>query len=98
MLTKAEIDETLEQMGYNPENSPRAIHKNGFIKPWKYLITQMGACFSKNIINHHEASQRLMEPIRALVLETPYNFSYYLIKDFASIMWSGRPFLFILIF
>ncbi|MFS8016508.1 hypothetical protein Hanom_Chr15g01369481 [Helianthus anomalus] len=87
MFTKAEIDETLGQMGYNPENSPQAIHKNGFIKLWQYLITQMGACFSKNIINHHEASQRLMEPIRALVLETSYNFSYYLIKDFASNMW-----------
>ncbi|MFS7947826.1 hypothetical protein Hanom_Chr06g00552751 [Helianthus anomalus] len=34
-----------------------------------------------------------MEPIRALVLDTPYNFSYYLIKDFASNMWYGRLFL-----
>ncbi|MFS8018165.1 hypothetical protein Hanom_Chr15g01388921 [Helianthus anomalus] len=34
-----------------------------------------------------------MEPIRSLVLDTPYSFSYYLIKDFASNMWSGRPFL-----
>ncbi|MFS7955492.1 hypothetical protein Hanom_Chr07g00643351 [Helianthus anomalus] len=49
MFTKAEIDETLEQMGYNPVNSLRAITKNGFIKPWQYLITQMGACFSKKI-------------------------------------------------
>ncbi|MFS7976994.1 hypothetical protein Hanom_Chr10g00898911 [Helianthus anomalus] len=35
----------------------------------------------------------LMESIRALILDTPYNFSYYLIKDFASNMWSGMPFL-----
>ncbi|MFS7906030.1 hypothetical protein Hanom_Chr01g00054591 [Helianthus anomalus] len=93
MFTKAHIDETLEQMGYNPVNPLRAITKNGFIRPWQVLITQMGGCFSKKIINHHEASHRLMEPVRALVLDTPYNFSYYLIKDFASNMWSGRPFL-----
>ncbi|MFS7930754.1 hypothetical protein Hanom_Chr04g00347991 [Helianthus anomalus] len=89
MFTKAQIDETLEQMGYKPINPLRAITKNGFIRPWQFLITQMGACFSKKIINHHEASHRLMEPVRALVLDTPYNFSYYLIKDFASNRWSG---------
>ncbi|MFS8018166.1 hypothetical protein Hanom_Chr15g01388931 [Helianthus anomalus] len=34
MFTKAQIDETLEQMGYNPVNPLRVITKNGFIKPW----------------------------------------------------------------
>ncbi|MFS7947197.1 hypothetical protein Hanom_Chr06g00545281 [Helianthus anomalus] len=93
MFTKTEIEETLEQMGYKPVNSPRVITKNGFIKPWQFLITQMGAYFSKKVINHHEASHRLMEIVRALILDIPYNFSYYLMKDFASNMWSGRPFL-----
>ncbi|MFS8020162.1 hypothetical protein Hanom_Chr15g01412261 [Helianthus anomalus] len=93
MFTKTEIEETLQQMGYNPVNAPRAITKNGFIKPWQFLITQMGACFSKKVINHHEASHRFMETVRALILDIPYNFSYYLMKDVASNMWSGRPFL-----
>ncbi|MFS8034246.1 hypothetical protein Hanom_Chr17g01578921 [Helianthus anomalus] len=93
MFTKTEIEETLQQMGYNPVNAPRAVNKNGFIKPWQFLITQMGACFSKKVINHHEASHRLMETVRAPICDIPYNFSYYLMKDFASNMWSGRPFL-----
>ncbi|MFS8017596.1 hypothetical protein Hanom_Chr15g01382271 [Helianthus anomalus] len=93
MFTRAQINETLEQMSYNPSHPLGAITKNGFIKPWQYLITQIGACFPKRIINHHEASYRLMEPVRALILDTPYNFSYYLIKDFASNLWSGKPFL-----
>ena len=33
MFSEDEIEETLEHMGYNPENDPRAINKNGFIKP-----------------------------------------------------------------
>ncbi|MFS7927838.1 hypothetical protein Hanom_Chr04g00313861 [Helianthus anomalus] len=80
-------------MGYHTVTPQRAINKHGFIKPWQYLVTQMGACISKKVTNHHEVSLRLMEPIRALVLGTTYNFSYYLIRDFASNMWSGRPFL-----
>ncbi|MFS7968589.1 hypothetical protein Hanom_Chr09g00799351 [Helianthus anomalus] len=53
----------------------------------------MGACFSKKIVKHHEVSYRLMEPIHALVQDIPYNFSHYIMKDFASNLWSGRPFL-----
>ncbi|MFS7952455.1 hypothetical protein Hanom_Chr07g00607131 [Helianthus anomalus] len=67
MFSKPEIEETLKQMGYNPINEPRAINKNGFIKPWQFLITIMGACFSKKAINHHEASYRLLEIVRALI-------------------------------
>ncbi|MFS8002191.1 hypothetical protein Hanom_Chr13g01199181 [Helianthus anomalus] len=52
----------------------------------------MGVCFSKKIVNHHEVSYRLMEPIHALVQDIPYNFSHYLMKDITSNMWSGRPF------
>ncbi|MFS8033167.1 hypothetical protein Hanom_Chr17g01566321 [Helianthus anomalus] len=58
MFTRTQIEETLQLMGYNPLNAPRAVNKNGFIKPWQFLITQMGACFSKKVINHHEASHR----------------------------------------
>ena len=61
MFSEDEIEETLEHMGYNPENDPRAINKNGFIKPWQFLITQPGACFSRKTINHHEASNKLLE-------------------------------------
>ncbi|MFS7949521.1 hypothetical protein Hanom_Chr06g00572551 [Helianthus anomalus] len=83
----------MEQMGYNPGNPLGPITKIGFIKPWQYLVTQIGACFSKKIINHHEVSYRLMEPIHELVQDTPYNFSHYIMKDLASNLWSGRPFL-----
>ena len=93
MFSEDEIEETLEHMGYNPENDPRAINKNGFIKPWQFLITQLGACFSRKTINHHEASNKLLEICRAVTLKVPYNFSYYLMRDFASNMWSSRPFL-----
>ncbi|MFS7907202.1 hypothetical protein Hanom_Chr01g00068531 [Helianthus anomalus] len=80
-------------MGYNMDNPNRPISKTGFIKPWQYLVTQMGVCFSKKIINHHEISYRLMEPIHALVQDIPYNFSHYLMKDITNNMWSSRPFL-----
>ncbi|MFS7997103.1 hypothetical protein Hanom_Chr12g01137801 [Helianthus anomalus] len=80
-------------MGYNLVYPLGTINKNGFIKPWQYLVTQMGACFSKKIINHQKVSNRLMEPVQALILDTPYNFSYYIMKDIASNMWSGKPFL-----
>ncbi|MFS8019404.1 hypothetical protein Hanom_Chr15g01403391 [Helianthus anomalus] len=55
IFTRAQISETLTQMGYNPENPNRPISKTGFIKPWQYLVTQIGVCFSKKIISHHEA-------------------------------------------
>ncbi|MFS7908781.1 hypothetical protein Hanom_Chr01g00087111 [Helianthus anomalus] len=34
LFTRAEIDETLELMGYNVDKPNRPISKNGFIKPW----------------------------------------------------------------
>ncbi|MFS7908780.1 hypothetical protein Hanom_Chr01g00087101 [Helianthus anomalus] len=53
----------------------------------------MGVCFSKKNINHHKISYRLMESIHALVQDVPYNFFHYLMKDFASNLWSDMPFL-----
>ncbi|MFS7997213.1 hypothetical protein Hanom_Chr12g01139041 [Helianthus anomalus] len=90
---RAQKDDVLKQMGYHTQTQQRAINKHGFIKPWQYLVTQMSACFSMKVINHHEVSLRLMEPILALVLKEPYNFSYYLMIDFSSNMWVGKPFL-----
>ncbi|MFS8033177.1 hypothetical protein Hanom_Chr17g01566461 [Helianthus anomalus] len=34
-----------------------------------------------------------MEPMHVIVQEVPYNFSYYLTRDFVSNLWSSRPFL-----
>ncbi|MFS7995197.1 hypothetical protein Hanom_Chr12g01115221 [Helianthus anomalus] len=52
-----------------------------------------GNLFSKKIINYHEISYKLMEPVHAIVQDVPYNFSHYLMKDLTSNLWSSRPFL-----
>ncbi|MFS7987914.1 hypothetical protein Hanom_Chr11g01028391 [Helianthus anomalus] len=50
-------------------------------------------CFSKKIVNFHEISYTLMEPVHAILQEVPCNFSHYLMRDFVSNLWSSRPFL-----
>ncbi|MFS7955698.1 hypothetical protein Hanom_Chr07g00645681 [Helianthus anomalus] len=69
-------------MGYNPDNPNRPISKTRFIKPWQYLVTQMGVCFSMKIINHHEVSYRLMDLYMHLYR-----------TSLISNIWSCRPFL-----
>ncbi|MFS7918302.1 hypothetical protein Hanom_Chr03g00199381 [Helianthus anomalus] len=80
-------------MGYNMDDHVRVITKSSFIKPWQFLVTQRGICFSKKIVNFHEVSYRLMEPMHAIVQEVPYISSHYLVKYFTSNLWSSRAFL-----
>ncbi|MFS7955833.1 hypothetical protein Hanom_Chr07g00647331 [Helianthus anomalus] len=92
-FTRQHIGNTLTQMGYNLVDPNRPISKSSFIKPWQYLVTQLGICFSKKNVNFHEISYSLIEPVHAIVQEIPYNFSHYLAKDLTSNLWSSKPFL-----
>ncbi|MFS7967806.1 putative EF-hand domain-containing protein [Helianthus anomalus] len=94
-FTCQELHNTLTQMGYPVEGHEKAITKSGFIKPWQFLVTQLGIRFSKKkIVNFNEISYKLMEPVNAVVQEVPYNLSHYLMSDFVSNLWSNGSFLF----
>ncbi|MFS7954126.1 hypothetical protein Hanom_Chr07g00626641 [Helianthus anomalus] len=80
-------------MGYHVEGHARGITKSGFIRPWQFLVTQLGICFLKKIVNFNEISYKLMKPVHAIVEEVPYNCSHYIMGDFVSNFWSSRPFL-----
>ncbi|MFS7990937.1 hypothetical protein Hanom_Chr11g01064841 [Helianthus anomalus] len=65
LLEKANVQQTLTEMGYHTLNSSRAISKSGFIPPFQFLVTQLSVCFSKKIGHFNELSNRMMEVVHA---------------------------------
>ncbi|MFS7917910.1 hypothetical protein Hanom_Chr03g00194751 [Helianthus anomalus] len=80
-------------MGYQTPKRSRQISRSGCIPPWQYLVTQLGVCFSRKHVNYNELSYRLMEVVHAVVQETPYNFSKYLIRDLEANIHNDQPYL-----
>ncbi|MFS7891131.1 hypothetical protein Hanom_Chr00s000238g01630071 [Helianthus anomalus] len=92
-FTKGTLYQTLTEMGYQTPNRSRQITRSGFIPPGQYLVTQLGVCFSRKHGHFNELSYRLMEVVHAVVQETPYKFSKYLMRDLEANMHNHQPYL-----
>ena len=92
-LDKADVQQTLTEMGYHTYNVSRQISKSGFIPPFQYLVTQLSVCFSKKIGHFNELSNRMMEVVHAVVQEKPYNYAKFLMRDLVANVHDRQPFL-----